>query len=146
MILKSTLTKAVLVAATSASLLVPAASLAQPYYDRGEEYYDRRDYYCDQRRDSNTVGGAIVGGILGAVVGRNVAARGNAREGMAAGAVGGAVIGGAVGRSGTRCRIYDGDADGYRYRRYAQDDSYYYDGGYRRHYNRGYYDYGYSGK
>jgi uncharacterized protein YcfJ len=152
--LKTLLTKAALTAATAASLsigIVPVAN-AQPYddryYDNGRsQYYDQRDYDCDRRRDSNTVGGAVVGGILGAVIGSNVAGRHNRHEGTAAGAVGGAVLGGAVGRSGTECGPYR-ESDGYRYRRYAYGDDYSYGGGYRRHYNRGYYDddrgYGYD--
>jgi uncharacterized protein YcfJ len=136
--LKSTFTKAVLVAATSASLLAPAIASAQPYRHRDD--YDRREYYCEARRDHNTVGGALVGGVLGSIVGRNVAARGNRHEGAVAGAVGGAVLGGAIGRSSTDCHPYA--EDDYRYRRYAYDDGYRYDGGYRRHYDRGYYAYG----
>jgi uncharacterized protein YcfJ len=150
--LKSILTKAGLSAATAASLMIgvtPTMASAQPYddryYDNGRsQYYDQRDYDCDRRRDSNTVGGAVVGGILGAVIGSNVAARGNRHEGTAAGAVGGAVLGGAIGRSGTECRRYR-ESDSYRYRRYAYgDDSYAYGGGYRRHYDRGYYDRSYD--
>ena len=144
-----------LAAALAAVIVAPSIAQAQPYSDRYETYDDARAAYdCHQRRDSNTVGGAVLGSVLGAVAGSNAASRHNRTEGAVAGAVVGGVIGGSIGADSTRCRdprdetsYYDQDYDRDAY---AYDDGQYvYGGGYRRSYrsnesSRSYQGYGYN--
>jgi Glycine zipper 2TM domain len=82
-------------------------------YDTRYQQYDR-DYAgrysawaaqnCVDRRNNNTVAGAVIGGVLGAVIGSNVAGRGERGEGTVIGGVLGAGAGAAIGSSSTDTR------------------------------------------
>jgi outer membrane lipoprotein SlyB len=79
-------------------------------YDYRTRQYDR-DYAgrysawaaqnCVDRRNTNTVAGAVIGGVLGAVIGSNVAGRGERGEGTVIGGALGATAGGVIGHAST---------------------------------------------
>lgn len=115
----------------------------QPYRGTTTYGYRDNDYYrgyrdspCERRRDSRSVGGALIGALAGAAIGSNIDDDGNRTEGTVLGAIVGGAIGANVGRSTARC-----DARGY-YWTYDQTYSYRERSGYRG-YRSGRYNYDY---
>jgi outer membrane lipoprotein SlyB len=88
----------------------PGWRYGQSYDDRARQfdrgYGERYSYWasrnCVDRRNNNTVAGAVIGGVLGAVIGSNLAERGSRGTGTVVGGALGAVAGGAIGNASTR--------------------------------------------
>lgn len=104
---------------------------------RDNDYYrGYRDNPCERRRDSRSVGGALIGALAGAAIGSNIDDDGNRTEGTVLGAIVGGAIGANVARSTARC-----DNVGYYW---TYDQTYpYRERGYYRGYRSGRYDYSY---
>jgi outer membrane lipoprotein SlyB len=95
----------------------PAGEYAPPPGDSYSRSYDARvrdydrDYAqqysgwaaqnCVDRRNTNTVAGAVIGGVLGAVIGSNVAGHGERTGGAIVGGALGATAGGVIGNAST---------------------------------------------
>ena len=87
----------------------PPPGYGQSYDYRAQqddrEYAQRYSYWaarnCVDRRNNNTVAGAVIGGVLGAVIGSNLAERGSRGTGTVVGGALGAVAGGAIGNAST---------------------------------------------
>lgn len=87
----------------------PGWQYGQSYDPRAQQYdrdYGQRYSYwaarnCVDRRNGNTVAGAVIGGVLGAVIGSNLAERGSRGTGTVVGGALGAVAGGAIGNAST---------------------------------------------